>query len=452
MTLDQLASRLRGTVITAYDKGYAASCDELVWNGRKPERRARVIVRPAEVGDVQDAVRYARLHGLSVSARTGGHQFTGIAASADMVIDLGGFDSLRVDTAAREAVVGPAVTNTRLAAALDRHGLAFPVGHCGSVTMGGYLLGGGVGWNANAWGIACHSVLSLDIVLADGRLVTASAGSHPELFWAARGAGPWFFGIVTSYRVALQDAPKALTTLVRAYPAARLAEVALWAEDVVAKAPANLEFTAKIGASPDGPVIAAIASVFAATEAEAQDTHAMLGASAPEGPVAVMGPMPTPFETLYEITGTSTPPGARYGVDCIWSDARFGDVLERLVQGIGTAPSPLSFGLLSLRSNAGAVPDISAFSVSGRLMATIYGIWEDAGADDGNLAWLRGLTDQLVPSATGAYVGEADLDGPNHRLPLLSGAVRQKLDGIRSHYDPEDLFRRQDPATSRHAA
>lgn len=452
MSFDQLTARLRGTVITAYDPGYAAACNNLVWNGRKPERRARVIVRPADVGDVQDAVRYARCHGLSVSARTGGHQFTGIAAKADMVIDLGDFDSLRVDTAAREATVGPAVTNTRLAAALDRHGLAFPVGHCGSVPMGGYLLGGGVGWNANAWGIACHSVLSLDIVLADGRLVTASAGSHPDLFWAARGAGPSFFGIVTSYRVALQDVPKAVTTLVRVYPAARLSEVARWAEEAVAQAPANVEFTAKIEASPNGPVIAAIASVFAATETEARETHATLGASAPEEPLAVMGPMPTPFETLYEITGTSTPPGVRYGVDCIWSDARFDDVLARLVQGIATAPSPLSFGLLSLRSNAGAVPDISAFSVSGRLMATIYGLWEDPGADPGNLAWLRGLADHLMPCATGAYVGEADLDGPNHRLPLLSDAARQKLDGIRSQYDPENLFRRQDPTKGRHAA
>ena len=232
MTLNQLTSRLGGTVITAYDPSYAATCDELVWNGRKPERRARVIVRPADVGDVQEAVRYARRNGLSVSAKTGGHQFTGIAAKADMVIDLGSFDSLRVDTAKREATVGPAVSNSRLAAALDRHGLAVPVGHCGSVPMGGYLLGGGVGWNANAWGIACHSVLSLDIVLADSRLVTASPDTYPDLFWAARGAGPGFFGIVTSYRVALQDAPKALTTLVRVYPGARLEEVAHWAEDV----------------------------------------------------------------------------------------------------------------------------------------------------------------------------------------------------------------------------
>ena len=452
MTLNQLTSRLGGTVITAYDPSYAATCDELVWNGRKPERRARVIVRPADVGDVQEAVRYARRHGLSVSAKTGGHQFTGIAAKADMVIDLGSFDSLRVNTAKREAIVGPAVSNSRLAAALDRHGLAFPVGHCGSVPMGGYLLGGGVGWNANAWGIACHSVLSLDIVLADSRLVTASPDTYPDLFWAARGAGPGFFGIVTSYRVALQDAPKALTTLVRVYPGARLEEVARWAEDVVAQAPANVEFTAKVGASPDGPVVAAIASVFAAMEAEAQDTHAKLGASAPDDPLAVVGPMPTPFEALYEITGTSTPPGARYGVDCVWSDARFGDVLARLVQGINNAPSTMSFGLLSLRSNACAVPDISAFSISGRLMATIYGIWEDAHADEGNLAWLRNLSDDLVPTAIGAYVGEADLDGSNHRLPLLSDTVRQKLGVIRSHYDPDNLFRRQDPATCHRAA
>ncbi|SDD58012.1 FAD-binding oxidoreductase [Ruegeria marina] len=452
MTYDEFTSRLRGTAITAYDPGYSASCDALVWNARKPDRRARVIVRAADVSDVQEAIRYARHHGLGVSARTGGHQFTGIAMKADMVIDLGAFDSLRIDTAAREASIGPAVTNTRLAAALDRHGLAFPVGHCASVPMGGYLLGGGIGWNANAWGIACHSVRSVDVVLADGQIVTASADSHPDLFWAARGAGPSFFGIVTGYRVALQDGPKALTTVVRVYPAARLGEIARWAEGAVAQAPSNVEFTVKIDTGPDGPVIAAIASVFATTEAEAQQTLLKLGHSAPESPIAMMGPMPTPFQALYEITGASTPPGARYGVDCIWSDAAFGDVLARLVQGIGTAPSPRSFGLLALRSNASAVPDISAFSVSGRMMATIYGIWDDEGADNANMAWLRGLSGQLVPSANGAYVGEADLDGAEHRLPILSDAVRLKLDGIRNRYDPENLFRKQPTATGRHAA
>ncbi|MFC4670452.1 FAD-binding oxidoreductase [Seohaeicola nanhaiensis] len=452
MTYDILKSRIRGTVITVFDADHAAACDALIWNGRKPARQARVIVRAADAADVQEAVRYAAANGLGLSARTGGHHFTGIAAKADMVIDLGGLDTLRIDVAAREATIGPAATNTRLASALERHGLAFPVGHCGSVPMGGYLLGGGIGWNSNDWGFACHSVISVDVVLADGRLVTASKDAHQDIFWAVRGAGPAFFGIVTAYRIALREAPRAMTTLVRVYPASRVAEVAAWAEAAVERAPTIVEFTAKVEQSPAGPMIAAIATVFASSEAEA---HAILndfGQDAPENPVAVMGPMPTCFQTLYGITGASAPAGARYGVDCAWSEADIEPVLAQIALAVGRAPSPKSFGLVTLRSNARPLPAISAFSVAGRLFAATYGVWEDEEADQANMTWLRDLSANLELLSTGAYVGEADLDRPGRNLPTLSAAAQRDLETLRARHDPNRLFRRQTAVANRRAA
>lgn len=82
---------------------------------------------------------------------------------------------------------------------------------CPSVALGGYLLGGGMGWNHAHWGgIACHSVRSMEIITADGNKVTASPTTNKELYWAARGAGPGFFGVVTQYELDLYTAPQAI--------------------------------------------------------------------------------------------------------------------------------------------------------------------------------------------------------------------------------------------------
>ena len=147
-------------------------------------------MRAACVEDVQATVRYAARHGLKVSPRGSGHNFSGIALQDGIVLDLGALDRIAIDAEARIAEVEPAAKNGVLAAALTAHGLAFPVGHCHTVAMSGYLLGGGFGWNSGAWGLACHNVEAVEVVMADGRLIRASAVEHPDVFWAVRGGGP----------------------------------------------------------------------------------------------------------------------------------------------------------------------------------------------------------------------------------------------------------------------
>lgn len=442
MKTDSLRTRLRGTLITALEPQLGAETDALTWNGRKPVRRAKLIVRAACAGDVAEAVRFASANGLTVSPRGGGHQFTGIAAQADMVIDLGALDGLKLDTAARTARVEPAVTNARLAAALERHGLAFPLGHCGSVPMSGYLLGGGVGWNSAEWGFACFSVTAVEVVLADGRVVTASAEENADIFWAVRGAGPEFFGVVTAYHLKLQEAAKATSTTIRIFPAAMVAEVADWAESVMAKAPPSVELTTKISPSPNGPVLAVMTTAFAKMDAEACAIHQALGEGAPEA-LQVTGPMPTPIGALYEATEPFMPKGRRYAVDTLWSEAGYGDVLARVVDGMALAPSEASMALVVLRSNAIATPTDAAFSCHGRVFGALYAIWEDEDADAVNIEWLRATIDSVAPSCTGAYVGEADLDRPDRVLRTLSPEAWTRLQHLRSLHDPRGLFLRR---------
>ena len=440
MTIEKLQNRIHGSVITAFEPRLGVETDNMTWNGRKPHRRARLIVRASSAGDVREAVRHAARAGMTVSARGGGHQFSGVASQADMVIDLGGLDGLRLNPEAGTARVEPGVTNSRMAAALDRHDLAFPLGHCGSVPMSGYLLGGGVGWNSAAWGFAWQSVIAAEVVLTDGRLVTASTSENPDIFWAVRGAGPEFFGIVVAYHLRLHPAAHAIATAIRVYPAGAVAEVSAWAENAMATASANVEFTVKIVAGPTGPVMVALATAFARTDDEAAAIHATIGAGAPAA-LEVIGPMPTPFAALYEATAQSTPKGRRYLVDTLWSEARFGEVLARILHDMGTAPSPESIALVALRpALAPDVPSDAAFSRHARVFGVIYGIWQDEDGDAANTAWLRGAIDGVAPLCIGAYVGEADLERPDRTLPTHSAEALARLAVLRAQYDPGALF------------
>ncbi|MCO8146769.1 FAD-binding oxidoreductase [Rhodovulum tesquicola] len=444
MQTDTLKRRLRGNLITRFDPGHAEACDALVWNGRKPARRTRLIVRAACADDVAEAVRFAARNGLTVSPRGGGHHFTGIAAQADIVVDLGALDGLRIDPKRRVARVEPGVPNARMAAALARHDLAFPLGHCGSVPMSGYLLGGGIGWNSGAWGVACFLVEAIEVVMADGRLLTASETENAEVFWAARGAGPAFFGIVTAYHLRLMEAPKAILTELRVYPLALAGTVATWAEAAMADAPANVELTLKIATPPpempvQGPMVEAIATVFAEGDTAGHATLAELFARAPEA-MQVIGPMPTPFDVLYGFTARSMPEGLRYGVDSLWSDARFPEIVERIATGMVSAPSPRSLALMMLRSPRALPPGDGAFSRIGRIFGSVYAIWEDADEDAAQLRWLRATMAGTAPLCLGAYVGEADLENGPRRLPTHDPAADARLRDLAARFDPAGLF------------
>jgi hypothetical protein len=146
---------------------------------------------------------------------------------------------------------------------------------------------------------------------------------------------------------------------------------------------------------------------------------------------------------LYEATEPSTPKGRRYAVDTSWSEARYGEVLARVVHGMALAPSEASMALVVLRPNAVATPTDAAFSCHGRIFGALYGIWEGEGQDTANIGWLRATIDDVAPLCTGAYVGEADLDRPHRALRTLSPEAQTRLQELRSLHDPRGLFLRR---------
>lgn len=161
---------------------------------------------------------------------------------------------MSIDSASNTASLQPAITSAELASALAPRGLAFPVGHCPSVGLGGLLLSGGLGWNSGQWGPACASIHAIDVVTPDGELVHADENQNADLLWAARGAGPGFPGVVTRFFVSVQPLPQAITTSTYVYDLDELDNLAPWASDIAALLPPTVELTLLLG-SPTSQVL-----------------------------------------------------------------------------------------------------------------------------------------------------------------------------------------------------
>lgn len=449
MNFDDLRRSVDGEVVTRDEAHYPATRNALVWNGRKPARYPDAIVRVASVADVQAAVRFAAAKGLRVSARGAGHQFSGIAVQEGIVLDLSALDHIDVDTDQMIASAGPGARNGDAAKAFGEHGLAFPLGHCASVPLSGYLLGGGFGWNSGEWGVACFNVASVDVVLADGNVHRASETENPEIFWTVRGGGPEFFGVVVAYRLRLRPLPRAITTSVFTYPIEDAARVERWMHETMKMVPANVEFSFMASSAPPplagrvSKVATGIATVFADTTEEATATLRKVASLAPAGALDIQQFIPTPFDVLYAIIGQFFPEGHRYAVDTFWAGRDSDGVLAKLAAETAGAPSPRTFSLgvvLPPSALEQALPD-AAFSMAGPVFACGYSIWEDPAADEVNHAWIRRVAKAMAPTTIGAYVGEADLDRPKRLEDSYAPAAWVKLQMLQTKYDPNGMFR-----------
>ncbi len=263
--------------------GYEAARRAAVWNSIVPQRFPDVIVQACDAEDVVSAVRYARAQGHRIGVRSGGHSWNAShLRDGGMLLDVSRLDHCRVDTDAMIAHVGPGMIASTFANDLDAQGLFFPSGHCEGIRLGGYLLQGGYGWNSKVVGPACESVLGLEVVTADGDTLYCDPHHHPDLYWAARGSGPGFFGVVTSFTLRLHRRPAVLGTCLYLYPVEVADEVFSWGRSISAEIDDRVELQILTSRNapelgPDEPTIAIASPVFADSDDEAAKALAILG-------------------------------------------------------------------------------------------------------------------------------------------------------------------------------
>jgi FAD/FMN-containing dehydrogenase len=210
----KLGKSLAGEVVLPHDKTYAKL--RRVRN-HAVNKRPAIIVRCANRNDVQLAVEFGRRHDLLTAVRSGGHSFAGHGVCDDgLVIDLSPMKRVQIDPAHEKIRIEPGIVAGELDCLTQSFRRAVPLGSCATVGVAGYALGGGESSLTPKFGYGCDSVVGLEVVTADSKVLTANAREHPDLFWAMRGAGA-NFGIATAIEFQLHPIETVLSGSLR-YP------------------------------------------------------------------------------------------------------------------------------------------------------------------------------------------------------------------------------------------
>ena len=418
----------------------------MVWHLSKPARYPDLIVQAHSEQDVRAAVNYAREQGLKITVRGGGHSSCGVSLrDGGVLINLAAMREAVIDRDARMAAVQPAIGGRDFARLLEKQGLAFPVAHCGMVSLSGYLLGGGMGWNGETWGqIACLSVVAADVVTANGKMLTVNAEQHADLYWALRGAGPGFFGVVTRYYLKLYPLPRAIVASSYVHPLGATDELAATLEELMRDGRANVEAYLFLMHDDEtegsaGTVCAVRVVTYAESQAQAAAMLAPFAASRLGRDVIRKNEARTSsFEALMAPDNVASTL-ARTVADNLWTDSP-GAAATELSRYFAERPSTEAHALVSFSAGRPLVQD-AAFSKIGAGYIVCDLEWHDVSHDAENRDWLHGATARMRPFKRGHYINEMDhVSNPQNVPQAFSASAWERLEQLRDKYDPTRVF------------
>ncbi|MBW1599897.1 FAD-binding oxidoreductase [Streptomyces sp. JJ38] len=446
-TLETMRTELRGPVITPSEPGYAEACE--LYNAMI-HRHPAAFVGCRDAADVIAALTLVRDSGQALAVRGGGHSGAGLCLVDDGVtLDLSPMRWVRVDPEARTAQVGGGALLGDLDHATHAFGLATPAGIMSTTGVGGLTLGGGHGYLSRKYGLTIDNLLAADVVLADGRFVTASEDEHPDLFWALRGGGG-NFGVVTSFTLRLHpvDTVGAGMTV---WPVERTREVLTWYREYLPQAGEDVYGFFNFLTVPPGPPfpeelhgrrMCGVVWCYLGDLERLDETLSVVGDA---GPPAFHFAMPMPYPALQSLFDEEIPPGLQWYwrgdfYDAIPDGAV--DVCARYGQNL---PSDLS--TLHLYPVDGAVhrvrPEDTAFGYRDALWSGVYGgIDPDPANAEAIKRWCVEFHGEMHPySMGGSYVNMLGEGEGEQRVRDAYRENYERLGRVKRAYDPENLFR-----------
>jgi FAD/FMN-containing dehydrogenase len=424
-------SHFDGQVLYPGTRGYESA--RSVWNAMI-DHRPKLIVRCASVGDVVTAVRTARERGLEIGVRCGGHNIAGLAVPrGGLMIDLTAMGRVAVDPVTRRARVQGGAMLGALDRASQPFGLATTAGNVSHTGVGGLTLGGGMGWLARQYGLACDNVVSCTVVTADGDVVRASADEHPDLFWGLRGGGG-NFGIVVEFEFRLHPVGTRTLAAELTFPLDRAAAALRGWRDLAEEAARPATLTADI--SGDTVTLGYVWT--GDPEAGRAMLPALRSIGVPGGEVV--------RELSYLELQTRDDSIEGHTYRRYWkghylpdlSDGAIGALVDRDAAD-ATTPD------VSLQAYGGAIADVDddATAFSHRRTRFEYvaaARWSDPGEDGLRMGAARREAAQLDPFAAGAYVNALSDEGASGVRRAYSDAKRARLTAIKDAYDPDNVF------------
>jgi FAD/FMN-containing dehydrogenase len=440
--------QFEGTFVRQGDPCYEELRVGRVFNQRLSTRMPEAILLPANEDDVVAGVEFAAKMGWQVSVRAGGHSWAswGVRDGA-LLIDLSSMKEMELDPTTNIVTATPAVAGaTELDPFLSDRGRFFPVGHCESTGIGGFLLQGGQGWHTRHYGWSCESIEAIDVVLADGRRVRASEEEHADLFWAARGAGPGFPGIITRFHLATYERPVFVMDT-RTFRLEDLGELLGWLQGVLPALDRRVEpilIATRLAEvplddgieRPEGTVVLMHTTAVGTSEEEIAPLLADWDAC----PIQSLGGVRsrTTIPEQNALLAVQNPEGFRWRVDCTWTDAPAAQLAPRLRDMWADLPTERSWSMWYGWQPTGELPDM-ALSVEGTGLVSSYICYENAEDDERLGQWVHGNTSALAADfGKGCYLGDTDFTQRPDRF--LSDENFQRLQQIRLAWDPDRRF------------
>ena len=444
--VEQLKPQFRGQILNPSDEGYEAA--RKVYNGMI-DKRPGAIARCVNVADVMAAVRAAREQDVLVAIRGGRHNAGGLGiCDGGLVIDLSLIRSVRVKPAARTVRAEGGCTGGDVDHATHAFGMATPTGTISTTGIAGLTLGGGIGHLSRPYGLTIDNLLAVDVVLADGRFVTASAEENQDLYWAVRGGGG-NFGVVTSFLFRLHPV-KMVNAGPTFWPLDQTPEVMKAYREFITQAPEDVSGFFAFLTVPPVPLFpadlhgkkmcAVIWCSTAAPEKADKVTKPMRSVGKPA--LDHVGPMP--FPALQSLFDGLYPPGLQW----YWradffkeiSDASIARHLEH------AAKLPTGHSTMHMYPINGAAQRVgnadTAFSYRDALLAgVIVGVDPDPKNKEKITHWTKEYFDALHPhSSGGAYVNFMMEEG-QERVEASFRDNYDRLATIKKKYDPTNFFR-----------
>jgi FAD/FMN-containing dehydrogenase len=445
-TQTAMRSALRGPVIGPQDRDYPAA--RKIYNAMI-DRHPAAIVRCADAADVMAAVDFVRDHGLELAVRGGGHSGPGLCLVDDGVtIDLSPMRSIRVDPATKTAEAGGGTLLGDFDQATHAFGLATPTGIMSTTGVGGLTLGGGHGHLTRKYGLTVDNLLSADVVLADGSLVTANETDNPDLFWALRGGGG-NYGIVTSFTYLLHEV-HTVGAAVTLWPVDHTREVLEWYRDFLPGAPEDLNGFFAVLAVPPGPPFPEeihghkMCGVVWCWTGGLDHLDEVFAPVTEAGPPAFHFSAPMPYPALQSMFDEVIPKGLQW----YWRGDLFDRITDEAIDVHAEYAQNLPTGLSTMHlypvdGAAHRVPQQdTAWGYRDAVWSGIIaGIDPDPAHADTIKQWCVDYWEALHPqSMGGAYVNFLGSDESQDRVRTTYRGHYDRLARVKQTYDPENLF------------
>ncbi len=447
--VQDLADGLAGTLVQPDDAAFDEA--RMVWNGMF-DRRPALIARCSGTADVVAAVNFAREQGMAVAVRGGGHSAAGYGTCDEgLVIDLSPMKAIEVDPATRTARADPGLTWGEFDAATQEHGLAVTGGRFSSTGIAGLTLGSGSGWLERKCGLTADNLASVEVVTADGSVLTASEEENAELFWGLRG-GSGNFGVVTSFTYRLHEIGPIVYGGMLVCAPDRGEEILRFMREYMVDAPDDLGAAVAFVSAPPEPFVPPemhfkpiVGMVICWTGSLEEGERVLAPIREAAQPLMDMVQQ-LPYTALQSMLDAGGPKGTRAYMKAEFIEDLTDEAIAKLARHGGARPGPMAQVLVEPMGGAiGRMAD-DATALGRRDVPWCYhalSLWmdPDPAAEEAHVAWARGLADDLRPHVTeGVYLNYTSDVGEDRVRSTYGPAKYDRLVALKDRFDPGNLF------------